>query len=177
MSSHSNSSQYASSNPDSEHSSPSTAPSSIHACADSDEEHFQALQRDMGGFVSGLISRIKKQDETDIMLRAWATRCSALEEEVLRLSRVVQQLEAEKEATSRATEEKVSDLIVLDTRVLIYTLSAGDLRPPSRPPSSRWPRIPLLFKSRDALRMERQVLVSQNFHRPQGALHPSNRPQ
>ncbi|ORY55327.1 hypothetical protein BCR35DRAFT_310095 [Leucosporidium creatinivorum] len=116
MSFHSNSSQYASSNADSDHSSPSTAPSSIHACADSDEEHFEALQRDMGGFVQGLIKRMKKQEETEILLRAWSTRCETLEGEVLRLDKLVKQLEAEKAATAAATASKSSPTSALHAR-------------------------------------------------------------
>lgn len=174
MSFHSSSSQYASSNPDSEHSSPSTAPSSIHACADSDEEHFEALQRDMGGFVSGLIKRIKKQEETEILLRAWSTRCETLEGEVVRLSKVCQQLEAEKAAKATAPELKVSLSAPLSRRHLFTFRASAAPRPFGFAHSLL---LLLLLDSRNRLRMERQVVVSQDIDQPSSPCYPSNRPQ
>lgn len=167
-------SHYASSNPDSDHSLPSTAPSSLHACAD--EEHFEALQRDMGALVQGLMGRIKKQEDTDILLRAWSTRCETLESEVARLAKVVQQLEAEKAAMTNSLETKVSRHTSqsLD-RSLISCGSPGARRIDfGRSPQRR--NVPLV-DSRDRLHLERHVMVSQSVHQASRACCPSNRPQ
>lgn len=167
----SNSSQYASSNPDSEH---STAPSSIHASADStDEEHFEVLQRDLGGFVQSLMKRIKKQEESDILLSAWSTRCMTLETEVVRLSRMVQQLEAEKVAQA-APEVKVSSKFQSALHLLILVASAV-----SRPLgcTSCSPRIVFILDRGDLMRLERQGVDPQSLCQPSRPCHSSNRPQ